>query len=142
MARCAGFIIFRRMQPEDQIQFLHLKRSIWSPPKGHVESGESLYQAALRETEEETGFKENVLKIVPDFKTEVQYLHKPKVVTLYLAELMNPKENHVVLSSEHCDFKWLPLKESMELNGTHGKKSHLYSPSLQKAQALLIEKLE
>ena len=30
---------------------------------------------------------------------------------------MNPKENHVKLSDEHQDFKWLPLKETCELSG-------------------------
>ena len=63
------------------------------------------------------------ITIVPDFKIKLDYVVKkkgkigPKKVAYYLAELMNPKENHVKLSDEHQDFKWLPLKETCELSG-------------------------
>ena len=66
-----------------------------------------------------------VLAVVPDFKIELRYnvtshrdgINRPKLVTFWLAELLNPRDNQVVMSEEHQDFKWLPLKEAMELNG-------------------------
>ncbi|MBD3280518.1 NUDIX domain-containing protein [Candidatus Dojkabacteria bacterium] len=45
----------------------------WVPPKGHVEEGESLEAAAIRETTEETGYKN--IKIVKPLETlEIKYL--------------------------------------------------------------------
>lgn len=60
-----------------------------------------------------------------DFKVELNYMvtshrdgvNRPKIVTYWLAELMNPQKNEVKMSEEHQDFKWLPLQEAMDLNG-------------------------
>ena len=124
--RAAGFIIYRRMP---DVEFLLMQTSYgahhWTPPKGHVDPGESDYETALRETLEEAGFTKEMLKIVPDYKIELNYIvenHRsgktvPKIVVYYLAELINPKENDAKLSEEHQDFKWLPLKETCELSG-------------------------
>ncbi len=124
--RAAGFVIFRRM-PE--IQFLLMKASYgtrhWSPPKGHVDPGESDYETALRETEEEAGFKPDVLKVVPDFKVELNYrvtshrdgVNRPKIITYWLAELLNPEQNQVKVSEEHTAFEWLPCQEAIDLQG-------------------------
>ena len=64
--RAAGLVVFRRV-PE--IQYLLMQHSYgkkhWTPPKGHVDPGESDYQTALRETEEEAGLTEQALKIIP-----------------------------------------------------------------------------
>lgn len=38
----------------------------WSIPKGHIESGEELLEAAIRETLEETGIRLNLNNIDPD----------------------------------------------------------------------------
>ena len=132
LVRAAGLIIYRRRQtqPQPQVEYLLLQASYgkrhWSPPKGHVDPGESDYQTALRETEEEAGFNQKVLNVVPDFKIELRYnvvrhggnkAECPKLVTYWLAELLKPMENQVVLSEEHQDFKWLPLDKAMDLNG-------------------------
>ena len=54
---------------------------------GHVDPGENDFQTALRETEEEAGLKEHQLKILTDFKKELNYevSKKPKVVIYWLA---------------------------------------------------------
>jgi len=65
--RAAGFIVYRRMP---NVEFLLLQASYkthhWSPPKGHVKPRESDFETALRETFEEAGFTQEMLKIVPD----------------------------------------------------------------------------
>ena len=126
MERAAGLIIFRRMP---QIQYLLMQTSYgknhWTPPKGHLDPGENDFQAALRETEEEAGFTEEMLKIIPEFNVELNYevksykdgIVRPKTTIYLLAELLNPDKNMVRMSDEHQDFKWLPLQDAMDLNG-------------------------
>lgn len=114
----AGLIIFRRISNE--IQYLLLQASYgdyhWSPPKGHVESGETEQEAALRETEEEAGISKDTLNIYEQFLAELNYevRNRPKRVVYWLAELRNP-DTKVKLSKEHQDMKWLGIKEALEI---------------------------
>jgi 8-oxo-dGTP pyrophosphatase MutT (NUDIX family) len=52
----AGGIVFRRSS-DGRVRFLLIRDSYqnWGFPKGHLENGETPREAALRETEEETG---------------------------------------------------------------------------------------
>ncbi|CAG9858668.1 unnamed protein product [Phyllotreta striolata] len=115
----AGFVIFRRFTPT--IEYLLLQASYgihhWTPPKGHVDPGETeLMTTALRETEEESGLLKSDLKIYMECKRETTYMvkGKPKDVHYFLAELINSKAE-VKLSDEHQDYKWLPLNEACTL---------------------------
>ena len=90
-----------------------------------MDPGETDYEAALRETKEEAGFSDTVLKVIDDFKVELKYTvtnhrdgeKREKISTYWLAELLRPKENTVLLSDEHQDFKWLSLSEAKNLSG-------------------------
>ena len=122
---CAGFILFRRSQPLNEIEYL-LIQSIsdsgkWGLPKGHVEKGESNYQAAIRETEEEVGLKAKDFRVIPDFtcdaKWEVHSLrdgHKMKIVTLWLAEIVD-QQCGIKNLPEGRRYKWAALKEAIHL---------------------------
>ena len=80
---------------------------------GHCETGESDLTTAFRETEEESGFTKDDLKVYENCKEEMEYLvkNKPKTVIYWLAELIN-KSKDVQMSKEHQDFKWLPIDEA------------------------------
>ncbi len=56
-ATSAGAIILRALDGQIKIALAHRLREskTWVLPKGHVEAGETLQQAALREIHEETG---------------------------------------------------------------------------------------
>ncbi|XP_022340600.2 bis(5'-nucleosyl)-tetraphosphatase [asymmetrical]-like [Crassostrea virginica] len=108
----AGFVIFRRFGKE--IQYLLLQTSYgqhhWTPPKGHVDPGESELQTALRETEEEAGLKQEDFIMYRNFQRTLNYevQGKPKRVVYWLSELKDPN-TPIKLSDEHIDFKWLNL---------------------------------
>eukprot|EP00095_Tigriopus_kingsejongensis_P001970 maker-scaffold886_size84816-snap-gene-0.26 protein:Tk01970 transcript:maker-scaffold886_size84816-snap-gene-0.26-mRNA-1 annotation:"hypothetical protein HELRODRAFT_74437" len=123
--RAAGFVLYRLQG--STVEFLLLQTSYgqnhWTPPKGHVDPGESDHETALRETQEEAGIREGDMEVVPDFKAELNYPVKSyksgqcqdKVVTYWLARV---KEGaNITLSEEHCAFKWLPLAEACQLCG-------------------------
>uniref|UniRef100_A0A6B2E6Y2 Bis(5'-nucleosyl)-tetraphosphatase [asymmetrical] n=1 Tax=Phlebotomus kandelakii TaxID=1109342 RepID=A0A6B2E6Y2_9DIPT len=116
----AGFLLFRRLS--NQIEYLLLQASYgtghWTPPKGHVEAGESEFDAALRETQEEAGYSKDDLKIYKDHYHEMFYKVKgnDKRVIYWLAELKNPHKEPQ-LSDEHVGRKWLPKDEAIALSG-------------------------
>ncbi|XP_061788230.1 bis(5'-nucleosyl)-tetraphosphatase [asymmetrical] [Nerophis lumbriciformis] len=119
--RACGFIVFRRLancaSPEDNIEYLLLQTSYgqhhWTPPKGHVDSGEDDLTTALRETKEEAGLGAEDLQVVEGFLKELHYQvrGRPKEVLYWLAELKNPG-TEVTLSSEHQNYRWAPLEDA------------------------------
>lgn len=116
----AGFIIFRQVQ--SKIEYLLLQTSYgrhhWTPPKGHVDPGESELQTALRETQEEAGLSEQAFNVFSEFKHTLNYevRGKPKRVVYWLAELKDPN-CPIVLSHEHQKFVWEPLERALETSG-------------------------
>ncbi|XP_034944599.1 bis(5'-nucleosyl)-tetraphosphatase [asymmetrical] [Chelonus insularis] len=117
--RACGFVIFRRFK--GPIEYLLMQTSYgehhWTPPKGHVDEGESDMETALRETKEEAGLDNEDLKIFHDAKQELVYnvKGKPKTVIYWLAELI--KDREVKMSHEHQDFAWLTIDDACQRAG-------------------------
>ncbi|XP_047536224.1 bis(5'-nucleosyl)-tetraphosphatase [asymmetrical] isoform X2 [Vanessa atalanta] len=126
--RAAGLVIYKKSN--QIINFLLLQTSYgehhWTPPKGHVDPGESDWITALRETKEEAGLSENELEIYKDISKTLNYQvkGKPKAVVYWLAQVKDPDQN-VILSNEHQDFKWLPLEQAQEISGFQDMKNLL-----------------
>ena len=109
----AGFVLVRREAPNsspNEIRFLLLDYGKhWDYPKGHLEEGETAWQAAVRELTEETGIRE--VRRVGDFEQQMHYFFTSpkkgpisKTVTFFIGE--TPEEK-VTLSHEHEDSEWL-----------------------------------
>ncbi|XP_012251164.1 bis(5'-nucleosyl)-tetraphosphatase [asymmetrical] isoform X2 [Athalia rosae] len=118
--RACGFVIFRRFY--GSVEYLLMQTSYgsyhWTPPKGHVDPGETDMETALRETEEEAGFSAKDLNIFEEAKRELVYQvkGKPKTVIYWLAEMVNAQKD-ARLSHEHQKFRWLQLQEACHLAG-------------------------
>jgi len=87
----AGGVVYRQ-QPELQFLMILDGYGRWTFPKGGVEAGETLEQAAVREIEEETGIK----GVVAGELGQTRYIyHHPrkgrvhKTVTFYLVRYMS-----------------------------------------------------
>ena len=121
--KSAGVIVFHRS--DDGCRFLLLlsrltKRPLWEFPKGGVDAGETLTEAALRELHEETGLERESIRMVEGFQHREEYrftsgkgdsrLLIRKEVTYFLAESLS---TDVKLSAhEASQFAWLPLDEA------------------------------
>lgn len=83
-------------------------------PKGHVDPGESEWECAFRELEEETGITRGDLQVDEGFRFETSYPVRParyqfqpcqKTTIIFLARLLRDVP---IQASEHLGFQWYP----------------------------------
>jgi len=117
--RSAGSILWRRSSTSAGIELLLLRHAgcgHWTPPKGHIEAGETEQQAARREMQEETGIPPQAVIPHPAFRREIRYrVHSAgstsrKRVVYFLGALRRPAT--VVLSREHSAYDWFSPGEA------------------------------
>jgi bis(5'-nucleosidyl)-tetraphosphatase len=119
LERSAGFVLFRG-DPDapDGRAFLLLDYGRhWDYAKGHVEPGESDYDAAVRELFEETGLPAPAR--VGTFDYEIEYYFRAgkgnmirKQVRFFLG-LTESGPADVKLSHEHVGFEFLPYRAAL-----------------------------
>lgn len=110
----------------------HKKIGAWLPPGGHVEENEFPYEAAVRETKEETGIDVKLVGKDPinhkdegahtliqpfaivyenvPYKTQPMHIHFDMV---YVAEVIG---GDISKNSESTDIRWFSLEEIKNLN--------------------------
>ena len=111
----AGLIVFRRAHDGIRYLLLYKSRNYWNFPRGTVESEEKSFQAALRETKEETGLTIRDLRVAINFRAYERFRFRRgrqpifKIVILYLAET---RKRDIRLSTEHQGYAWLSFEEA------------------------------
>lgn len=110
-----GFILAAIVDGEARYLLLrNANHGTWGAPKGHTEPGEEPFQAALRETEEETGLRD--LNVVDGFEETFSYEVDTrrgrylKHVTYWLATVPEPVHTP---SDEHDESAWLTINEAL-----------------------------
>ena len=111
----AGFILMHQT-PGGPVFLLLDYGKHWDYAKGHLEEGETAWQAAVRELREETGIRQ--VDRVPGFEQQMHYgFFSPgkgrvqKTVTYFLGIT---RSEEVVVSAEHSGYAWLSFEEAME----------------------------
>lgn len=139
--RSAGAVVFYNSKGIIEYLVLHYEEGHWDFPKGHIEEKENVLKAMMREVEEETGLKVNVVfgfNEVTDYVFKAKYDNgrlKHKTVDYFLAEA---KTKTVKLSHEHIGYEWLPYEFALE-RITHSnsrkvlRKAHMFLKSLLKS---------
>ena len=108
----AGGVVLRRDETPARVAVIHRpKYRDWSLPKGKLERGEGFEEAALREVEEETGFKARKLEELPP----ISYLDRKGRRKLVRYWLMEPLEGEFSPHDEVDELRWLTKDEAVEL---------------------------
>lgn len=114
----SGIIVYKKTIEGTRFLILYHGHMYWNFPKGKIEKEEHSFQAALRETYEETGLRKNDLHFSPLFKTKERFVFVRKgkkvhkMVIFYLAET---KKRSISLSKEHWGFGWFTYHEALRL---------------------------
>ena len=107
--------------------FLVLKRAktkmyehIWQGVAGKIEDGETSWEAAIRELKEETGLAP--LKIFVADHVSKFYETNGDRINLVPVFGIEVDSKSVIISQEHCDYKWVELNEALDLLLWRGQK--------------------
>ncbi len=135
----AGGIVYRTLAAGIEIAFIKDPYYQWTFPKGHVEEGEGIIAAAVRESEEEMGIK-GLKPVAKLTSLEIwfvdRYVHKGDLVhkIIYLVLLRAP--SHAKARPQKKEkiraVRWVPLDQSLAFSGYANVK-----PALRKAIAIL-----
>jgi len=147
--KSAGAIVFY-IEPDGEVKYLFLKHkpTSWDFPKGLIEKGESLEDAALRECREETGLQD--IELVPGFKETIRFFFKVKykyllkrglkmgeiVLKFVTYFLVQSKTKDVRVSFEHDDYEWVNFEKAMEILKRRKENKEL----LLRANAFIIQR--
>jgi len=112
----AGGIIIRQADSDPELLLIRDKRyTAWVVPKGHVEAGETLEQAAIRETREEAGVTEaTIIQKLGQFRRYVTRASEWKTIHYFLMHtakeqpLGQPEDNRM-------ETKWFPITKLPEM---------------------------
>lgn len=94
---------------------------LWSFPGGHVEQGEALRDAALRELAEETGINAEIVKLLDT----IDIIHRDPageieahfILSVFLGSWIG---GEAIADSDASDVKWVSAMEATQLQTTPG----------------------
>jgi 8-oxo-dGTP pyrophosphatase MutT (NUDIX family) len=113
IVRAAGGILVRASSGGgNELLVIHRhRREDWSLPKGKLEPDEELEAGALREVEEETGFRCRLGRFV-GYTEYVDRRGRPKIVAYWVMDVV---EGTFAPNDEVDEVRWVRLDEAMEL---------------------------
>jgi 8-oxo-dGTP pyrophosphatase MutT (NUDIX family) len=108
----AGGVVVREGEGGPEVTVIHRPKYMdWSLPKGKLEEGEGWLEAALREVEEETGFRCEASIELP----RVSYLDRKGRRKLVRYWLMRPVDGEFESHGEVDELRWVGGDEADEL---------------------------
>ena len=113
VVRAAGGLVVRDGEDGAQVLLVHRPRyDDWTFPKGKVDPGESDEDAAVREVEEETGYRCSLGLELPSTRY-IDARGRPKLVRYWLMRVV---DGEFVVNNEVDEIEWLnPAEASARL---------------------------
>ncbi|HEY7121873.1 MAG TPA: NUDIX hydrolase [Solirubrobacterales bacterium] len=112
IAAAGGVLLARDGEGHTKVVVIHRPKYMdWSLPKGKLEEGEGWQEAALREVEEETGYRCEAIVELP----HVSYLDRKARRKLVRYWLMEPLEGGFEPHGEVDELRWATPEEADEL---------------------------
>ena len=102
------FLIVKRNENDD------LYPGVWEFPGGHLEDSETLKDGLKRELKEEIGFVDEFEPIITHYYDEIKERNGELIHELEIDFIINVDSSkiNVILSDEHCDYKWVTKDSS------------------------------
>ncbi|HWL23096.1 MAG TPA: NUDIX domain-containing protein [Ureibacillus sp.] len=116
----------------NEILLIKGPRRGWEMPGGQVEEGESLSDAAIRETKEESGIDVEIIKFCGIF----QNVNRSICNTLFLAK---PVGGELTTTPESLEVGYFPIKEGLEMVTNSNFRERIELCLNEDAQPFLIE---
>ena len=110
--KCAGVITYKEKEAQREYLILHYLSGHWDFPKGKLESGETLIEAAHRELAEETNLQAAILS---GFEESLSYVFKEKgqfIEKTVIFFVGQTDQEDVRLSREHVGYLWLAYEQA------------------------------
>jgi 8-oxo-dGTP diphosphatase len=112
LVRAAGGVILRPGRGGERVAVVHRPRyDDWSFPKGKLDGDESLETAALREVEEETGFRCRLVRPL-GCTAYVDRRGRDKVACYWV---MEPVAGRFRVCDEVDELRWVPIDEALQV---------------------------
>ncbi len=108
--KSCGCIVFNEI---DQVLLIKMQLGHWSFPKGHVESGETEEETALREVKEETNIECKIIKGFREISNYSPYPGVTKDVVFFIAK--SEKDTITIQESEIAESSFYDIQKAKKL---------------------------
>lgn len=120
----ASLVAVRRTETQYQVLLLKRTRTLigeWCQVAGGIEEGETAWQAALRELDEETGLQPNALYSA-DTCEQFYEADRDAITIAPVFVAFIDSSATVTLNHEHSDYRWVSFGEAIEMVAFGGQR--------------------